>query len=94
MSFLKRLFGRSVADSAPASEPVRLYRGFEVRPEPIEEGGQYRLAALIGKEIDGEMRSHRLIRADLFPTAQEATAAAVRKAERVIDEQGDALLQK
>ena len=93
MSFLKKLFGGG--DSAkPGSEPVEeiSYKGFHIATTPMDEGGQYRVCALISKEVDGEMKTHKLIRADLCPTANEASTIALRKAQQMIDEQGMRLL--
>lgn len=92
MSFLKKLFGGGgdAGGSAPAAEATE-YEGFTIVPAPQKEGGQYRLAGTISKTVDGEDKSHRLIRADLFQSSDEAVDATVRKAKQVIDEQGDAL---
>ena len=91
MSFLKRLFGGGAA-AAPAFGTVE-HEGFTIQPEPMPEGGQYRLAAVISKEINGEVRTHRLIRADLFTDADQAAEFAVTKAKQVIGEQGDHLFR-
>ena len=92
MSFFKRLFGgEKPAASAPQSgEPVA-YKTFTIIPMPTPEGGQFRLAADIRGQVDGETKNHRLIRADLFTSAEEAERAAIAKAQRVIDEQGTSL---
>ncbi|MEO0911715.1 MAG: HlyU family transcriptional regulator [Pseudomonadota bacterium] len=88
MSLLSRLFGGG--QSAPASKPEE-YEGFRIYPEPIAEGGKYRLAARIEKEIDGDVKSYQLIRADMLDSRDTAVETAVRKARQVIDEQGDAI---
>jgi len=54
-------------------------------------GGQYRLAGTISKEVDGEIKTHKLIRADMFSDRDEAVSFTVRKAKQVIGEQGDRL---
>ncbi|MCQ8784117.1 HlyU family transcriptional regulator [Mangrovibrevibacter kandeliae] len=96
MSFLKKLFGGGDRDRQTAPEARaaagEVYEGFTITPTPIKDGSQYRLAAEITKAVDGEVRSHRLVRADMFPTEDEAVQYALRKARQVIDEQGDALL--
>lgn len=90
MSFLKRLFGGGPPKAAvPAAETT--HNGYRIAAVPMEEGGQYWLSGVIRKEIDGEMREHRLIRADVFPDPDSAAAATMEKAKRVIDEQGDGL---
>ncbi|TFF20405.1 hypothetical protein E3C22_15925 [Jiella endophytica] len=97
MSFLKKLFGGSGGQPSAAGEPSvadsRDYAGFTIKATPMPEGAQFRLAALIEKEIGGETRSHRMIRADLFSSKDEAAQFAFRKAEQMIDEQGEAIFQ-
>lgn len=88
MSLFSRLFG---GGSAPEAEPVT-YQGFTIRPEPMAEGNRFRLAARVEKEVDGTVKSHHLIRADVFDSRDGAEAAAITKAKQVIDEQGDRLL--
>lgn len=90
MSFLKRLFGGGKhAGNGAADTPTTEHEGYTIRATPISEGGQFRLAAVISKVIDGEVKEHRLIRADLFTSADEAAETAIRKARQVIAEQGD-----
>lgn len=92
-SFLKRLFGGSPKSETAAElrgEP-EVYEGFTITPAPMAEGGQFRLSAIIEKDIGGETKTHRLIRADLFPSRADAEKAAAVKARRVVDEQGEAL---
>lgn len=89
MSFLKKLFGGSTTSEAPpAADPVE-HEGYLIRPAPAPESGQFRLGAVISREINGQVKEHRLIRADLFPSRDEAIGAAIRKAKLVIAEQGD-----
>lgn len=87
MSLFSRLFG---GGAAPEPEP-ETHAGFRIFPEPIKEGGGYRLAARIEKEIGGETRSHRIIRADVISDRDEASAAGVRKAKQLIDQMGEGL---
>lgn len=88
MSFLKRLFGSGGGAGGPRFDPVE-HEGYTIVPEPMPEGGQYRLQAVIRKSLDGVEREHRLIRADLFPDAEQAAQFAIVKARQVIAEQGD-----
>ncbi|MEM6616713.1 MAG: HlyU family transcriptional regulator [Pseudomonadota bacterium] len=91
MSFLKKLFGGG-GDSGggkPAAETT--YEGFAITAIPQSDSGQFRLSGTITKEVNGEMKEHRLIRADLFPSADECAEATIRKAKQVIDEQGEKL---
>lgn len=90
MSFLKKLFGGGSASSEAASE---MHEGYIITPKPMGEGGQFRLCAEIRKEVDGEMKTHRLIRADMFASADQASQAAISKAKQVIAEQGDRMFR-
>ncbi|MBS0125320.1 HlyU family transcriptional regulator [Thetidibacter halocola] len=91
MSILSRLFGGGGGGAkAPSVEPVE-YEGFRITPQPMPEDGQFRLAALIEAEVDGETKTHHLIRADLIRDRAEAETAAIRKAKQMIDQQGKRL---
>jgi len=89
MSFLRKLFGGggSATASRPAFEAME-HDGFVIQPEPIADGGQFRLCAVISRDFEGETRTHRMIRADMFPDAAMAAEASVRKAKQMIAEQG------
>ena len=89
MSLFSKLFGGKGAPE-PQSED---YKGFRITPTPQQASGGFRLSARIEKEIDGTMKSHDLLRADLVQSREEAEAYSIRKAKQVIDEQGDALLR-
>jgi hypothetical protein len=88
--FLRKLVGgeASDGDETAAGEPVD-YQGFTITPEPYRNQGQWQLAARITKEVAGEPREHRLVRADLVSDPEEARRHAVMKAQRLIDERGD-----
>ena len=90
MSFFKKLFGgRSSEPKANEIVAEEDHKGFHIAASPMREGSQYRLAATITKTVDGEERSHRLIRADVFASQDEAGRFAVAKAKQMIDEQGE-----
>jgi len=91
MSFLKKLFGGK--DSGSAAAASEMHEGYIITPAPIGENGQFRLCADIRKEVDGEMKSHRLIRADVFASADQAVDASVSKAKQVIREQGERMFR-
>ena len=92
MSFWKRLFGGAGGGGAsgeePAGEPVE-HNGFLIRATPFTEGGQYQTCGVISKEIDGEVKEHRFIRADRFASRDDAVDVTLRKARQLIDEQGE-----
>ena len=92
MSLFKKLFGGDGgAPAAPKPVAEAVHEGCHIVAAPMREGDQFRLAGTISKEIDGETKTHQLIRADVFPSAETAAEATIRKAKRVIDEQGDRL---
>ncbi|QMU57294.1 MAG: hypothetical protein GKR98_03165 [Boseongicola sp.] len=89
MSILKKLFGGG-ASSTPEAKP-ETHNGFTITPEPMKESGGYRLNARIEKEIDGEIKTHQVIRADVLDSPDKAAEIAILKAKQIIDEQGDRL---
>lgn len=93
MSFLKRLFGSGKpAEQEIVSEPEE-HNGFTILPTPFSEEGQFQTCGVISKEIGGEVKEHRFVRADRFPSADLAAEHAIRKGRQIIDEQGEALFQ-
>ena len=93
MDRLKGLFsGGGETAPAAAAEPTP-YKDFLIHVEPLSEGGQWRLG---GRIVHGEgeaRREHRFIRADIFTNRDEVDAATIRKAQRLIDEQGTKLFE-
>lgn len=92
MSIFSRLFGKGSAEPSKAPEP-ETHEGFDIFPEPINEGGKWRLAGRIVKDVDGTEKTHRLIRADMLDSKETAVSATVAKARQVIDEQGLSLFR-
>ncbi len=92
MSFLKKLFGMSPGEPKPI-KPVDTveHEDFIIATMPMDEGGQFRVCALISKEIDGEIKTHKLVRADILPSKEQASTEAIRKAKVVIAERGEQL---
>jgi hypothetical protein len=94
MSFFKKLFGGGDrAAPAPAAAPAVEHKGYSIIAAPMNEGGQFRVAGRIEKAIGGETKTHGFIRADLFTDRDEAIAATVRKAQLIIDQNGDAMFR-
>ena len=95
MSFLKSLFGlgRPQADRPKASVKETEHKGFRIAAEPYQEGGQYQVAGVISKEIAGERKETRFVRADRFASADEAADFALLKGRQIVDEQGEALFK-
>ncbi|WP_026481541.1 HlyU family transcriptional regulator [Ahrensia sp. 13_GOM-1096m] len=92
--FLKRLFGGGEdKTSNPADlQPNEVYKDVEIRANPIKDSsGQWRVAGMITKNIDGVSASRKFIRADLVQNQDEAIAASVNKAKMIIDQNGPSL---
>lgn len=93
MSFFKKLFGGGEAgEKAPSGPAAREeYEGFVILAEPYPEAGQFQLAGTITKEIGGEVKVHRFVRADRFPTREQAAEFTLTKARQIIDQNGERL---
>ncbi|PJG57941.1 HlyU family transcriptional regulator [Aeromonas cavernicola] len=79
--------------SARAAITPTEYNGYLIYPEPIAEGGQYRLAGRITKELNGVLLTHRFIRSDLFTNPADAERFMVQKAHTFIDQMGDQMFE-
>lgn len=89
MSFWKSLFGggKSAAPAGPAKEAE--HNGYLIQAMPYAEAGQFQVAGLITKDVGGEKREHRFVRADRFGTIEDAADFAIMKGRQIIDQQGD-----
>ncbi len=85
VGFLKKLFGGGEA-AAPA-EPLS-YDGCLIHVKPVQSGGSWRAGGTIVKEVDGEELERIFIRADSFPSENEAREFSVTKAKQIIDQNG------
>jgi hypothetical protein len=90
MSWLKKIFGGGES-SAPSTGTAHEYKGFSIIATPIREGGQWRLAGTISKDVGGAVKEHKFIRADLFSSKDEAVQFAVSKAQLIIDQSGESI---
>ena len=96
MSFLKSLFGLggSKEDAGPvAAAKEAEHKGFIIRAMPYKDGGQYQTAGTISKEIEGEMKEYKFVRADRFATLEEAADLSLSKGRQIIDEQGERMFK-
>ena len=83
-----RLVGRG---GAAAGEEAIEYNFYRIRPAPYRRMGQYQTCGIIEKEVAGEVKEHRFIRAEMHSTREAAIAFSIAKAKQLIDEQGDRL---
>jgi len=87
-SIFGRLFGGGGDSAASAAAPVE-YKGYTICAAPYANKGQYQTAGTIEKEIGGEVKQHRFVRADLHASRDQAVEFSLHKAQQIIDEQGD-----
>ena len=94
-TLLGRIFGGGDKASATATpeEPVE-YKGYMITAAPINEGGQFRTAGKIAKVIGEQERSVQFIRADNHSDRQSAVTHSERKAQQIVDEQGDRIFER
>lgn len=92
MSFLKKLFGGGGGADTP-SNTAETHNGYTIIPEPVKDGGAWRIGARIEKEINGEVKTHRMIRADTLQSFEDAAKASLDKARMLVDQQGDTIFQ-
>jgi hypothetical protein len=91
MSFWKNLFGGG-GSSEPAAPPAgEEYKGFTIRATPMQVGSEYQLAGTIEKDVGGELKTHKFVRADRLSSRDEAESFAIAKGRQIIDEQGVSL---
>jgi hypothetical protein len=92
MSFWKTLFGGGEAREA-APPPGEEYKGFTVRATPMQVGSEYQLSGTIEKEVGGELKTHKFVRADRMSSREDAVALALGKGRQIIDEQGEGVFK-
>ena len=91
MSLFSRLFGsKASADDTPSAQSVE-YEGFRITPQPMKEAQGFRLCAVVEKDVNGERKSHHLIRADTIADFDACVEASIAKAKQMIDQQGERL---
>ena len=86
-----RLFGNAAAP--PEEDPVE-YNGYRIRPTPFPRLGQYQTAGIIEKEVGGEVKEHRFVRAETHSSREEAVAFSIAKAKQILDEQGERIFSQ
>jgi hypothetical protein len=98
MSFWRSLFGgASPAAGAGAGEKTSApesYNGFVIRAAPFKSGAAYQVAGIIEKEVAGERKEHRFIRADSAASFEEAVAFSLMKARQIVDLQGERMFDE
>lgn len=92
MSFFKRIFGsRSAGVTASFAPESQDYKDHTIFAEPVKDNGQWRLAGRVTKTIDGEVKEHKFVRADVFSSRDDAVSFAFKKGELIVDQLGKSL---
>ena len=93
MSFLSKLFGGGTkAPAQPAGDKVLgqdSYKEFTIRAIEMRAGSEFQLAGTIEKEVGGELKTYRFVRADRMSSQDDLVAMALNKGRQIIDEQGE-----
>jgi hypothetical protein len=87
-ALLTRLFGGG--SQALVDEWIE-YSGYRICPTPYQRAGQYQTCGVIEKEVRGELKEHRFIRAEAHASREQAVEFSIAKAQQLIDEQGERL---
>ncbi|UJW86943.1 HlyU family transcriptional regulator [Devosia sp. SL43] len=96
MSFWKNLFGGGSSSAEPAGDKAlgeESYKGFLIKAIEMKAGSELQLAGTIEKEIGGELKTYRFVRADRMTSRDDLTAIALSKGRQIIDEQGEAIFR-
>ena len=96
MSFFKKLFGGGSSEAAPAGDKVlgeESYKGFAIKAIEMKAGAELQLAGLIEKDIGGELKTYRYIRAERMSSREDLVALALSKGRQIIDEQGEQIFR-
>jgi hypothetical protein len=70
------------------------YNGYRIRPAPFKNNGGYQTAGSIEKDSADGVREHRFIRADAYPSREDAINFTISKAKQIIDLQGDRIFEE
>jgi hypothetical protein len=92
MSFWKNLFGGGSSDAEPAGDKVlgeEGHKGFLIKAIEMKAGSELQLAGTIEKEIEGELKTYRFVRADRMTSRDDLVTLALSKGKQIIDEQGE-----
>lgn len=90
---LKKLFGGSGEAPVQSSDPME-HEGFSVVATPRQVSGGWSTEGTISREVDGELKESRFIRADTCMSRDDAVRMAFSKARKIIDEQGDRMFKE
>ena len=90
MSFFRKLFGGGKA-AEPEAAQAEEYNGYTLQPAPYQEAGQWQMCGVISRQVDGVLKEHRFVRADRFPSREDAIEFTLKKARQIVDLNGERL---
>ena len=96
MSFWKNLFGGGSSSAEPEGDKVlgeESHKGFLIKAIEMKAGSELQLAGTIEKEIGGELKTYRFVRADRMTSRDDLIVLAFAKGRQIIDEQGEAIFR-
>ena len=96
MSFWKNLFGGGSSAAEPAGDKVlgeESHKGFLIKAIEMKAGSELQLAGTIEKDIAGELKTYRFVRADRMTSREDLVALALSKGRQIIDEQGEGIFR-
>ena len=96
MSFWKNLFGGGSSSAAPEGDKVlgeESHKGFLIKAIEMKAGSELQLAGTIEKNVDGELKTYRFVRADRMSSRDDLIVLAIAKGRQIIDEQGEAIFR-
>jgi hypothetical protein len=96
MSFWKNLFGGGSSSAEPAGDKVlgeEGYKGFLIKAIEMKAGSELQLAGTIEKDVGGELKTYRFVRADRMSSRDDLVVLALSKGRQIIDEQGEGIFR-
>ena len=96
MSFWKNLFGGGSSSAEPEGDKVlgeESHKGFLIKAIEMKAGSELQLAGTIEKNVDGELKTYRFVRADRMSSRDDLIVLAIAKGRQIIDEQGEAIFR-
>lgn len=96
MSFWKNLFGGGSSNAEPTGDKVlgeEGHKGFLIKAIEMKAGSELQLAGTIEKEVDGELKTYRFVRADRMSSREDLVVLALSKGKQIIDEQGEGIFR-
>ena len=94
MVFLKKITQLFSVEATPAVVfPTSEYKGFSITPQPMADGGQFRVAAIIEKGEGEALKQHRFIRSDTSGNAEKTAELTLLKCKIFIDQISDGMFK-